>query len=451
MKKILQFVLWCCLAMISITSSTVIASNQENKNRIFHSCKKKHHHKHHKEVNLNFSPVVFEGQQIGSPPFSEFDEPWLGWWIVDSNGLWTPAVDVVVKDGEKVAIHMGGTGGGLTRLGPFLQSLGKYDKVLGIRYDTTASIVNQSGPFVKKRLKEILKLSNVKIDLFPFSMGTIVFRRVLEVEELGKYCQIQHVVLIGDPAQGTIAGDIIADPEGKLAAQINNAIEASTDVDSLGIGTVSNPPTFRDAVLFLLDAQYDQFKGNAQLDSKLPGPPNGGEAIKLTNTHTVSPETFKNLQYYTINGFDFNLFPVSLLNQFYGLGPNGHPYEFIGQYIFGINDPATLALLVTWDTIYPNLGALSNFALSRMDAVPQPILYDATIPFRPEVLAEKSKFYRDNRNLAEYLVPENHLSLASSTGGAPIPIFMQELYKSLIESFKYRNSCDISNCHIKSN
>ncbi len=460
-----------------------------------------------KTVSLNFTPTAFPGQ---NPDFSTFEEPWLGWWVIDADGRWTPARNVVIRDHQKVAIHLGGTGGGLTLLGQLLQSFEKYDVVLGIRYDTTASISQVTGDFLTERLLEILKLQNVKIDMFPFSMGSVALRWALEVNELGKYKQFKHVVLIGEPAQGTLSPDMFPDQNsgGGLATAINNAVEATTDVDSLALATTNSPtttitddsnniplpapvinvvstsglpisgvalvtttagvqvvsytgltptsfigttggtgtmltgnsvviPVFKDAVLFLLGAQFDQFKGNAQLDSKLPGPVSGGEAIKLVNNHNVSPKTFCNLKYYVINGFDFNLFAVSDLNAFYNLGPNGRPYAFIGQYIYGITDPSTLALLESWDTIYLNLGALSNFAASQVNTVPQPFPYDGLIPTRLDILTEKSKFFRDHRYLAEILVPENHFGIASSTGGAPISPFMQSVYENLVNSFDY--------------
>lgn len=471
-------------------------------------------------VQLTHNNEVFLGQKAD---FSTFTQPFLGWWFVDANNKWVPAVNLKIKDGAKVAVHLGGTGGGLTRLGQLLKSFGEYDHVLGIRYNTLKPIQQVTGKFVADQLQQLLKLCCVKVDLFAYSLGPVVVRWALEVYELGRFEQIEHTVLLGGPQQGIVTQDIFEGgilSDGGLAAAINNAVEASTDVDSLGLGTAFSPvvtavtaasnnvalpateinvvstagasssgivlvtstdgvqivrytgitatsftgttggtgslatggnvsiPTFRDAVRQIMSAQFPQVQGNAQLDSKLPGPATRGEAIKELNNHQVECKTFCRLKYYTVDGFNFELFDVSLLNAVYALGADGHPYSFIGQYIYDIVDPAVIAKLEAWDAVYTSLGALARFALlqlpvSNVEAVP----FDGFIPSRNDILTEKSKFFRDHRQAAEYLVPFNHFSIASSTGGAAIPDAMKTSYAALVKSFDYRTCADNKKKH----
>lgn len=352
---------------------------------------------------------------------------YLGWYYY-SGGTLVPANNLVIKDGEKLAVFLSG-GNGQYIFDPIppaipawlganfittLAGLNVYDKVLAIVYSSNLSGEQDALDFVYSQLVQLIKLKHLSIDIFAYSNGTIMARYSMEVKKLGKYKQFQNVVLGGSGNQGLYAGDLsnISDPNLLVATAIQESFFAL-----VVSGSYSN---------FL--ATLGSVLSNPSFDTRYPGSGyNGVSIMENINEHKISDKIYENLKYYTVSGtpgpYELgNFFPVSVLASL--LGPN--PYITLAV-LAGLSGP-DLALALLFQTLYPSIGLLQKYANSISPAV-QPLIGDGIVVPQTEVLKTKSEFYKKHQYSANLFVPQTHLSIYDTS----LPN-MTQFWTNLVES-----------------
>lgn len=352
-----------------------------------------------KFIKLNHSDKIFP-KNTKLPGF-------LGWWFVDENGKWLPAEDLKISENNRIAIFIFGADSVLPELGPFFQTLNKYDKILAIRYNTCQSVLEKTGSYLFNLLVELVPLARLNCDIFAYGLGAIIIRFIMEIYGLGRFHQFQHVVLIGNYTQGLLTQyGLFENPDGELAIKISNGILAQLLVPILNL-----------PVNIILDNIIYQFKGNVEQNSFLP---NISKFTKILNTKKISDSVFENLKYYTLNGYIPDQHSVSDLKKIF---KTDNPYIYIANNIYNIYNEDTK--LLAWQTDLPSQGQLANFAWKLALSI-EPIIFDGFANSANNLLTKKSKFYSKNRIFSEILVPRNHKNLI-------IPDeYMQIVYKDIV-------------------
>jgi len=371
-------------ACSALTNSTVSALNTAIKHKYcaacnFISCQQQ---ESSPSITLNAEPEPFAGY---GP---------IGWYVF-RDGQWIPAHNEKISCGSRIALHIHGSAGELSNnLGAYLAQKNNYDVLLGFRYNPTIEY-EKAGDFFAEHLTQLLNDTNfgVCIDIFAYSAGTVVTRWVLELQELGKYENINHVVLIGDANTGFYyAPHLILEEDSQIAAKLALFIYYHI-IDPKIIGFSDKIP-------------------NQQIQTGVtqqPDDPHAATFLKLLMLTPVPSNIFNNLKYYILTGTDGSaLAPLDLVELATGID---NVFAYAEERLqLGINP-------VAYRELYPTLGLLwrKAFVEPTEIALNRKLTWDGFISEAStaniEVPTSKSCFFANNTDFALRSVPLNHAQL----------------------------------------
>jgi hypothetical protein len=334
---------------------------------------------------------------------------YLGWWYNDGSA-WTPTQNYRVEGG-RIAVFLPGIDGALYQsVGNYIYASTHYKYVLGLRYETIWN--NNNTQYLITKLGQLLEVEGLSIDFWAFSQGALLARYILETLELALKSQINVAILIFPFNQGllTSSADFAAgESNGSLAIAASNAVLASVLGDAF----------LRDTPVNILNNVINYFQGNSEQNSYVPGQ---GSFISRLNNGRISPAVYEKLKYYTINGLSYDQYTISDLNVF---GDN--PYINCWTMTYSSPNASVMALLEDWQVRFPSQGQLARYAWRQAEN-PYYLVFDGLISAQNDILTQKSRFYADNRAVAEFFVPETHSSLAV------LDEHWQGLYSSILGS-----------------